>query len=753
MSDQLKKNKENRVVVKDEGPNTPEKKQERKDHVLTQGTPSITTSIAEAVVIKNENIYFLTQQDGNVPLKKGHGFGLYYKDCRFLNGYELKLAGEFVHPLVANASQGFQSIFELTNPVIEYQDKKFHSNEVGIKWERILDAGKKTLFEVITMHNYGRQAVDLPLTLTFQSDFEDIFCIRGLVNLSPGEKKTPEWKDGALAFGYMGADNLYRSLSIHFNPAPQHGEDPVAQFEIKLEPKESQQLLISLVISEDEHPDHLKVDHQPEPNLGGIHDYFQKVSKEWLSEQTQVSSDSILLGRLLNRSLKDMRTLQNRLDGDLFYAAGVPWFVALFGRDSLISAMQILAFYPKMAAQTLRLLAKFQGTQEDHWRDEQPGKILHELRVGELARLGKIPHTPYYGSVDSTPLFLIVLARYMAWTGDMALFQELRENVERALDWIDHYGISEEMGGYVAYQSASSKGLVNQGWKDSGNAIVNADGSLAEPPIALVEVQGYVFQAKHAIADLYNLAGETQKAVRLRKEADELARRFNRDFWVEDKGFYALALQKDMRPATVISSNPGQALWSGIIDQDRAAQVADRLLQEDMFSGWGIRTLSSQEVSYNPISYHLGTVWPHDSALIAAGLRRYGLNQQARMIFSGIVRAGSYFDHDRLPELFSGFSRADYEVPVHYPVACHPQAWAAGSVPYLLAVFLGLAPEAPEKRLRIKKPDLPDFVNYIELKGLRVGKAAVDLRFERLESDRIAIHVLKTEGPLDVILE
>jgi len=294
--------------------------------------------------------------------------------------------------------------------------------------------------------------------------------------------------------------------------------------------------------------------------------------------------------------------------------------------------------------------------------------------------------------------------------------------------------------------------LINQGWKDSGDAIVTADGRLARPPISLVEVQGYVYMAKHAIADLYERIGEAERAADLRRQADDLRARFNRDFWLEDEGFFALALEADSRPCAVISSNPGQALWTGIVDPDKAGKVMDRLLASDMYNGWGIRTLSRKERRYNPIGYHLGTVWPHDNALIAAGCRRYGSGAAARQIFQGLLEAAMWFDHYRLPEVFAGFAREEYGVSVHYPVACHPQAWAAGSIPYLLETMLGLQPHAFDHRLDIVSPDLPALISWLEMRRLKVGQSVVDLRFERDGNGKLASHVMKVEGPLQVVV-
>jgi glycogen debranching enzyme len=365
-----------------------------------------------------------------------------------------------------------------------------------------------------------------------------------------------------------------------------------------------------------------------------------------------------------------------------------------------------------------------------------------------LANLNEIPQTPYYGSVDSTPLFLILLGEHAKWTGDLSLFNDLKSNVERALEWIDKYGTDANTG-YLSYATKSKKGLGNQGWKDSGDSIMNADGSLATPPIALVEVQGYVYRAKIVVADLYESAGDRTTASRLRQEAKDLKTRFNQDFWVEDKKFFAIALQKDRKPAAVISSNPGQALWTGIVDDSRAAATVRGLTAPDMFSGWGIRTLSNKERRANPIGYHLGTVWPHDNSIIAAGLRRYGFDRAAMQVFDGILHAARYFAHYRLPEVFAGFSRKDISVPVRYPVACHPQAWAAGSIPFLLTTLLGLSPEAFHGRLHVVNPMLPKQVNELEFKRIKLGRSSVDLRFRR-NGGKVDVEVLGGDVEVNV---
>ena len=425
--------------------------------------------------------------------------------------------------------------------------------------------------------------------------------------------------------------------------------------------------------------------------------------------------------------------------------AGLPWHGTLFGRDSLIAAYQMLAFEPGIAGQTLRLLARYQGADIDDFRDEQPGKILHELRLGEMAHLNEIPQTPSYGSVDSTPLFLILLAEHAHWTGSLDLFRELKPNIQRAFEWISKFGdISGH--GWLEYGVKSSSGLDNQGWKDSGDAIMNEDGSLATSPIALVEVQGLVFMAKVKIAKLYEHDGDQRTAKQLRTEAHELRTRFNKAFWLNDKGTFALALQEGTEPCSVISSNPGQALWTEIVDRENAQATVDQLMSEKMFSGWGIRTLSTTERRFNPAGYHLGTVWPHDNSLIAAGFRNYGFNDEAGKLFAGILNAARHFEHSRLPEVFCGFSRKEYEMPVRYPVACHPQAWAAGTTPFFIQSLLGIVLGGIDKKFYVVDPVMPKFLSHIRIKQLRIAGGCVDLEFRRLKDGTVQTQCVKQEG-------
>ncbi|HEX8939658.1 MAG TPA: glycogen debranching N-terminal domain-containing protein [Candidatus Limnocylindrales bacterium] len=747
-------------------PASSEGQHERKQRVLTQGTSSVVHGIADALVIKSGDIFFLCKPDGDVPVDGDHGYGLYHADCRFLRGYELRIEGDVGDRLASSAGQGDTAVIELTNPDIRAGDGRTLPKErVGLTWTRALDGGRLRLQDTIALENFSLERSRFTLGLHLDARFEDIFDIRGLLDEEPGRLHPPAWRDGRLVFAYDGADDRERRLEVTFDPAPTHRDGEQASFEVDLDPRETQQIAIGLQVvmrplrngeqrgdgrtaSSGRDAEATKaVDHPRPTHTGARHGGGSRTEVR----PTEVRSNSLLLEGILRRSLEDLRVLRSEESGQEYFAAGLPWFGTLFGRDSLLTAVEMLPYDPWIAEQTLRVLASRQGSQVDDYREEQPGKILHELRVGELAALGAIPHTPFYGTVDATPLFCLLFARHATWTGSLDLFHELREHVDRALDWIDGYGDSDA-DGFTDYASSTGRGLVNQGWKDSGDAIANADGSLATPPIALVEVQGYVYAAKHELAALYGRAGDGAKAERLRKEAQQLRQRFEDRFWMEGRGTYALALQRDGKPAEVVSSNPGQALWGGIASPARAAGVRDSLMADSMFSGWGVRTLSVDERRYNPIGYHLGTVWPHDNALVAAGLRRYGFDDEADRIASGIIEAAARFPEYRLPEVFAGYDRSRFAVPVHYPVACHPQAWAAGAVPYLLMTMLGVEARAFDHQLRIARPALPGFVDSLELHGLRVGQAEADLRFERTASG-VAVEAMEVRGDLRIFVE
>jgi glycogen debranching enzyme len=472
----------------------------------------------------------------------------------------------------------------------------------------------------------------------------------------------------------------------------------------------------------------------------------------WLAEHPRVEVDEELVDRVMRRSLLDLRLLASRLDGERYYAAGVPWYATLFGRDSIIAAYQTIAFDQAIAEETLRLLAARLGTRIDDAHDEEPGKVLHELRQGELAVAGVTPFEHYYGTVDATPLFLCLLCEHADWTGSLDLFAELRPQVEQALRWIDIYA-DLDGDGLLEYRRRAPGGLDNQVWKDSWDGVPNEHAAPLRAPIALVEVQGYALAAKRRLARLFELDGEPDRAQQLREGAARLAAGVER-FWLDDRGFYAMALDGDKRASRVLASNQGHLLWAIAIPAVRARAVCDALIADPANSGWGVRTLGADERAFNPVGYHTGTVWPHDNALFGVGLRRYGFDQEFLRIFEGLLDAAGSLPDYRLPELFAGFSRSDYENPVPYPVACSPQAWAAGSLPSMLVAGLGLAPDGLQRTLRVRRPSLPRHIDRLALRGLRVAEARVDLHLERVRGgDSVALTDVQIDGELDVVLE
>jgi glycogen debranching enzyme len=591
--------------------------------------------------------------------------------------------------------------------------------------------------ESLCLRNHGRAKARLHFVLSFRSQFEDMFVLKGFVQESRGKLQPPSMTDaGVLTLRYTGRDGICRTTAIRFSVPPVQVESGRATFHVTLDPQCEWLLVLSITVSEyttDGEPRHPA---RPVEDLNVHRHWLQREEDIWLAHSAEVYASNPLFDRVLQRALNDLKLLRSNLNGRHYFAAGVPWFVTLFGRDTATVAIQTLPYGPGLARETLQLLAHYQAQKTDSYRDAEPGKILHELRRGELARLGAIPQSPaYYGTVDATLLFLILLAEYVNWSGDVDLARKLRPNVDAALQWIecnaDHDG-----DGYMNYVGEYKNGLVNQGWKDSGNAIINADGSLARPPIALCEVQAYLYRAWLQTATLFRTLNDPDAATQLERRAQELRAHFVRDFWSEELSCYVLARQQAGQPAAVVSSNTGQVLWGGIATPEQAARVVERLMAPDMFSGWGIRTLSSTAAAYNPMSYHLGSVWPHDNGLIIGGFCRYGCEEAALRVFEALFLAASHFRGFRLPELYCGYEKHDEEDhPVRYPVACSPQAWAAGALPHALWNLLGLRANALEEHLQIIRPRLPEWLDWLQLKNLRVGEARVDLRFERARSD------------------
>jgi glycogen debranching enzyme len=717
-------------------------------HPPADPPPGALVNLAETTVIKEENVFAVTRRDGSIPVGVPHPLGVYAEDCRFVSGHELCVNAVRPRLLVASAAQGSESVHELTNPALPLPGGRILPLQtLQIRLERRV-VGERELEETLLVHSYDREPLYLDLDLLLEADFEPMLAIRGIIETGRGAAVAIDRLDHGVRFSVQGRDGRHRATTVVADRHCEEGErDGALRFALSLAPGAAETITLRYALHDAETPPGA-----PAATTAGEQRRARRAADAWLAERTTVETDDELFNRVLRRSLLDVRMLHSRLGGDGYYAAGVPWYATLFGRDSLITATQMLAFDPPMAEQTLRVLAKLIATSDDPAHDAEPGKVLHELRAGEVARLGLSPLARYYGTVDATPLFLCLLTEHADWSGDLSLFRELRGEIDAMLGWIDGPG-DRNGDGLLEYRQRAETGLRNQGWKDSDEGVLDESGAMLEPPTTLVEPQAYALRAKRRLARLFALEGDEARAQALLAEAGALRDRLER-FWLHERGYYSMGFGADGRPSEALASNQGHLLWALALPQERARAVRDSLMSDAMFSGWGIRTLAAGEAGYNPVGYHLGTVWPHDTAMIAFGLRKYGFDDDFARIFEALLEAASNAEAYRLPELFAGFSRTEFGTPVPYPVACQPQAWAAGAIPYLVTGALGLVPDGLERRLRVRRPSLPSWLSRVEVRGLRVAGACVDLLFERAgEGDGVALTDVRIDGDVEVVLE
>ncbi|MDG3007740.1 amylo-alpha-1,6-glucosidase [Paludisphaera mucosa] len=589
--------------------------------------------------------------------------------------------------------------------------------------------------------NHGMRPVEASIRLRLRADFADIYEVRGMTRSARGRDSAPEASPGRLELGYLGLDGVRRRTVIRFSPAPAEADVDGGRFRLALGPREGASIDVAVACRRgDDAPEPQAFDEAEAEVVGSIRRYG--------SASCRIASPDGRVDAWFRRSEADLHMLTTDLPTGSYPYAGVPWFNAPFGRDGLVTALECLWLRPELARGVLRHLAATQATESIPSQDAEPGKILHEARDGEMAALGEMPFGRYYGSVDATPLFVVLAGSYCERTADRAFVGSIWPNVEAALAWIDAFG-DRDGDGFVEYERRAADGLIHQGWKDSDDAVFHADGSPARGPIAVCEVQAYVYAALRAGAVLARALGREGRAAAFEGRADRLRERFEAAFWCEEMGTYALALDGDKRPCRVRSSNAGQCLFGGIASPERAARVERGLASADFFSGWGVRTLATSESRYNPMSYHNGAVWPHDNALIAFGAARYGRKDLASAILSGLFAAGTYLDLSRMPELFCGFGRVPGEGPVPYPVACAPQAWAAGSVYLLLQACLGLTVDAAERKIRFQRPRLPSVLPELRITNLHVAGGAADLRIAR-RGDAVSVDVLRRDGDFAV---
>ena len=692
-------------------------------------------------ILKHGDCFAVLDSYADIGASPGGPDGIFFCDTRYLSHLEMLLNGK--QPLLLGSNvRDDNSILtvDLTNPDI-YLDQKLVQPKDMLHLVRTLFLWRGAAYQRLRMQNHGDRPFDVRLSLSFASDFADLFEVRGLRRERRGTATTKTNGDTEVALNYQGLDGKRLRTMMQFEPAPERLSSSMASYAFELQPNESRSIYVTVKC------DHGVDESPPLPFRKGLRAAFNEHRAASCGIATITSSNQIF-NEVVCRSMADLSMLTTSTPQGPYPYAGIPWYSTTFGRDGIITALQMLWCDARIAKGVLRRLATYQASQFDPLADAEPGKLLHEMRRGEMAALREVPFGLYYGSVDATPLFVLLAGLYAEHTGDIETLRELWPNVEAALGWIDGPG-DPDRDGFVEYHRTDHKGLVNQGWKDSQDAIFHADGSLAQGPIALCEVQGYVYAAKRLAARGARRLGKHALGDTLDAAATKLAERFEAAFWCEDIGTYALALDGQKRPCRVRTSNAGQVLYSGIAAPERAEAVMRDLMRPSFFSGWGIRTVAREERRYNPMSYHNGSVWPHDNSLIAAGFARYGHKDAIDRVFKGLFDAASYMDLRRLPELYCGFQRGRQRGATLYPVACSPQAWAAGTPLLLLQSSLGLEFDSDRNEIFLRNPRLPQFLEEVTLRNLRLGQSVVDLMLRRHGND-VSLQVLRNEGHIRV---
>jgi glycogen debranching enzyme len=690
-------------------------------------------------ILKHADSFLVLDSHGDIGASAGGTDGLFHHDTRYLARFQMLING--MQPLLLGSNLRDDNAvlnIDLTNPDIFF-DQNLILEKDTLHVDRTVFLWRDTAYQRFALRNHGAQSVAVDLSFAFDSDFADVFEVRGMRRPRRGIATNGVSSPQEVTLNYTGLDGRLRVTSLHFDPPPDRLEAGAASYRITLAPHQSLALFVAMRCNP-QTP-------QPIPFLKGLARAYREL-RDAAAGAAVVESSNQLFNEVLCRSMADLAMLTTQTPHGPYPYAGIPWYSTTFGRDGLITALQMLWVDPKMARGVLTRLAALQATAFDASSDAAPGKILHETRAGEMAALKEIPFGLYYGSVDSTPLFVLLAGLYFERTGDEATLSALWPALEAAIAWIDGPGDADG-DGFVEYARAAEHGLVNQGWKDSVDAVFHADGRLAEGPIALAEVQCYVFAAKRLLARCAQRLGHDERARVLDDQARELARRFDDAFWCTDLQMYALALDGQKQPCRVRTSNAGHALFTGIASHDRAQTIARALMNPDFFSGWGIRTVSRNELRYNPMSYHNGSIWPHDNALIALGFARYGLTSAVHRIFKGMFDAAAYMDFRRLPELFCGFQRSRSRGPTLYPVACSPQAWSAATPFALLQASLGLELDPLLRQIRLRNPRLPAFLDTVTIRNLRMGEASADVAIHR-SGDDVSLRILQSRGNIEV---
>lgn len=674
------------------------------------------------IVINNGTTFLVSDEKGN--MLDDPEYGLYYRDMRYLRKFNMTIDGKELHLLTSRNVNYFSAAYYLSNPELN----GIKANALSIVRKRSVGEG---MHETVEVRNHTTGDVHLELAFDIKVDFADVFEIREYTQSEKGDFKK-ETEKNSIAFSYSKEDYERKTLINFDSELKPSFEGPKAIFKIHIPARSNWKVNISVDVGKEKNLHHCDLDCDVmEPPA--LEKEREKDLKEWIAKAPVLQTDHDALMYSYNRSMKDLMALRikdENFDKNLFIlAAGIPWFSTLFGRDSLIVAYQTLIIDPFIAKGTLKTLANFQGKKVNKYKEEEPGKILHEIRFGELAFFKKIPHTPYFGTIDATPLFLILACEYFYHTHDKDFINEIMPNILLAIKWIDQYG-DKDKDGYLEYQKATEHGLDNQGWKDSGDSVKFRDGRLALAPIAICEAQGYVYRAKKSLSQLFATLADPKRSEALALEADQMKERFNKDYWMPEDKFFAEALDKDKVKVDSFTSNAGQLLWSGIVDKEKAKYVAQKLIHEDMFSGWGVRTLSKASHAYNPISYHNGSVWPFDNSLIAEGLRNYGFDAEAKKIIEAMIEAGAHFAH-RLPELFSGYPKSEAKFPVEYPTSSSPQAWSTGAIILFIKTLFGFQPDQKNNKTFSMNPILLDGMDKLTLNGVPFNGQKVTIKVNR----------------------
>jgi len=693
--------------------------------------------------LKHGDTFGVFDRNGDVLSGEGSPDGLFHRDTRHLSHLDLRING--AQPILLSSTLRDDNAVltcDLTNPDLHDETGRLLLEHDVIHIRRSKFLWKSTCFERLLVRNFGDRPQRLTLELRFEADFADLFEVRGTRRMRRGIFQPADVGSESVTLTYSGLDALTRTTRLRFDPAPARLEAGRAVFNLEVAPR--QQAVVFVEVRCD---DAVPLRRPREHYLSSIVE-ARRALRQSSSRAASIATSNEIFNEAVRRSVSDLYMLVTDTPQGPYPYAGTPWFSAAFGRDALITAYQTLWMDPALARGVLQFLAANQARTEDPAADAEPGKILHEVRYGEMAQLGEVPFRRYYGSVDSTPLFVMLAGAYLERTRDEKTLESLWPNIDAALRWINVYG-DRDGDGFVEYGRRTQEGLINQGWKDSHDSVFHADGSMAQGPIALCEVQAYVYAAKRAAALIASGLGMPERATLLKAEAEQMKQRFDAAFWCEDLGTYALALDGGKRPCRVRSSNAGHALFAGIAPPERAARIAETLMGASSFSGWGVRTVASTEARYNPMSYHNGSVWPHDNALIALGLARYGFRREAARIFDGLFHASVYIELRRLPELFCGFPRRRGQGPTFYPVACAPQAWAAATPLSLVQACLGLGFDPQARTVRLERPILPDFLDEVVLRNLAVDGCRLDLAVRRAGGE-VATHVLGRTGDVRV---